>query len=327
MAWKNFQNGYPLYASELNNYLMNQAVVVFASAAERDSVLTSPIEGQVVWLQDTNAFKIYNGTAWTDINDNTDAIQKSLLTTAGDTIYATGSATPARLALGSAGSLLKSNGTSPTWLAAATAGSIIKSTGSDIAYLTPGTNGQILTSSGTDIAWQTPAGGGGMTLLSTTSLSGNVTSITNISQAYKNLYIRVDGVTMSSAGVVETVLRNGSNGVGEMYLTGVRGGSSAAQVINHNTATFPHGYLYKTTGGANSFVLEVANYTNTDGRQHPVRLHGGAETSDGGYLEQNTAGITKGSAGIGGINRVDIGIQTNTGYTFTGGTAYIYGVN
>jgi len=69
MAYKVFQNGFPLNASELNNYLMNQSVMVFATATARDTDLTAPLEGMIVWLQDSNKFVYYNGSgAWTDVN-------------------------------------------------------------------------------------------------------------------------------------------------------------------------------------------------------------------------------------------------------------------
>lgn len=67
MAYKVFQNGFPLNASELNNYLMNQSVMVFASTTARDADLTAPLEGMIVWLQDSNKFVYYTGTAWADV--------------------------------------------------------------------------------------------------------------------------------------------------------------------------------------------------------------------------------------------------------------------
>lgn len=67
MAYKVFQNGFPLNASELNNYLMNQSVMVFASTTARDADLTAPTEGMIVWLQDANKFVYYTGTAWADV--------------------------------------------------------------------------------------------------------------------------------------------------------------------------------------------------------------------------------------------------------------------
>ena len=67
MAYKVFQNGYPLNASELNNYLMNQAVISFATATARDAALTTPVEGQLVWLEDSNKYVYYSGSAWADL--------------------------------------------------------------------------------------------------------------------------------------------------------------------------------------------------------------------------------------------------------------------
>jgi hypothetical protein len=64
MAYKVFSNGSVLNASDLNDYLMNQSVMVFADSAARASALTSPIEGMVTYLQDTNTLEFYNGTAW-----------------------------------------------------------------------------------------------------------------------------------------------------------------------------------------------------------------------------------------------------------------------
>lgn len=67
MAYKVFSNGNTLSGSELNTYLMNQAVISFASATDRDSAITSPIEGQMVWLADANKYVYYSGSAWTDL--------------------------------------------------------------------------------------------------------------------------------------------------------------------------------------------------------------------------------------------------------------------
>jgi hypothetical protein len=67
MAYKVFENGYPLPASDLNNYLMNQAVMVFASSTDRSSSLTAPVEGMLTWLQDSNKYQYYTGSAWADL--------------------------------------------------------------------------------------------------------------------------------------------------------------------------------------------------------------------------------------------------------------------
>jgi hypothetical protein len=69
MAYKVFSNGSVLNASDLNDYLMNQSVMVFSSSAARASALTSPTEGMLTWLQDSNRYQFYSGTAWVDLTD------------------------------------------------------------------------------------------------------------------------------------------------------------------------------------------------------------------------------------------------------------------
>jgi hypothetical protein len=64
VAYKVFTNGSVLNASEINDNLMNQAVMVFSNAAARDAALTSPTEGMTVYLNDVNYLFIYSGTTW-----------------------------------------------------------------------------------------------------------------------------------------------------------------------------------------------------------------------------------------------------------------------
>ncbi len=79
MAYKVFANGFALNASELNTYLMNQSVMVFANASARTSSLT-PTEGMVTYLEDTNALEFYNGTAWSAVGQ--DSVLTNVLITA-----------------------------------------------------------------------------------------------------------------------------------------------------------------------------------------------------------------------------------------------------
>lgn len=67
MAYKVFANGFALNASEINTYLMNQSVMVFASTTARDSALGTPLEGMLVWLEDSNKYVYYTGSAWADL--------------------------------------------------------------------------------------------------------------------------------------------------------------------------------------------------------------------------------------------------------------------
>lgn len=67
MPIKVFQNGYPLPASDLNTYLMEQSVMTFASASARAAAITSPTEGMLTWLDDGNKYQYYNGSSWVDL--------------------------------------------------------------------------------------------------------------------------------------------------------------------------------------------------------------------------------------------------------------------
>jgi hypothetical protein len=69
MAYKVFSNGSVLNASDLNDFLMRQSVMVFSSSTARASAITSPTEGMMTYLEDTNRFQYYTGTAWVDLSD------------------------------------------------------------------------------------------------------------------------------------------------------------------------------------------------------------------------------------------------------------------
>lgn len=53
-----------LASEDVNTYLMQQSVMVFASSAARSSALPVPTEGMVSYLTDTNQLLVWNGTAW-----------------------------------------------------------------------------------------------------------------------------------------------------------------------------------------------------------------------------------------------------------------------
>jgi hypothetical protein len=64
VAYKVFTNGSTLQASELNENLMQQAVATFSNAAARTAAITSPVEGQMTYLEDTNQYASWNGSSW-----------------------------------------------------------------------------------------------------------------------------------------------------------------------------------------------------------------------------------------------------------------------
>jgi len=74
MARKTFLNGYPLPASDLNTYLMDQTVQTFADAAARTAALATPTAGMMSYLADTKQVYTYDGTTW---NAQIDAVNQA----------------------------------------------------------------------------------------------------------------------------------------------------------------------------------------------------------------------------------------------------------
>lgn len=68
MPYKTFVNGFPLNASELNNFVMSQVVSVFVDATARDAAIESPIEGQFSYLTGSNQLTKFNGASWENAN-------------------------------------------------------------------------------------------------------------------------------------------------------------------------------------------------------------------------------------------------------------------
>ena len=63
-GFKVFAVGEVLTAADVNDYLMEQSISIFADSTARDAQITSPIEGMFCYLADTNELQFYNGSAW-----------------------------------------------------------------------------------------------------------------------------------------------------------------------------------------------------------------------------------------------------------------------
>lgn len=64
-GYKLFNTGDVLTAAQVNTYLMEQTVMVFADATARTTALSGVLaEGMVTYLKSTDVLEVYNGSAW-----------------------------------------------------------------------------------------------------------------------------------------------------------------------------------------------------------------------------------------------------------------------
>jgi hypothetical protein len=85
---KVFTAGEVLAAADVNGYLMDQSVMVFANAAARTTAISSPTAGMMTFLVDVAQVNVYDGSAWVEVsgggNVASDAIQPNFNTISAD---------------------------------------------------------------------------------------------------------------------------------------------------------------------------------------------------------------------------------------------------
>ena len=68
-GYKLFSTGEVLTAANVNTYLQQQTIMVFASSAARTSALSGVVsEGMFTYLTDTNATEYYDGSNWVSVS-------------------------------------------------------------------------------------------------------------------------------------------------------------------------------------------------------------------------------------------------------------------
>ena len=70
-GYKQWTTGAVLTSSDMNTYVGDQVCMVFASSSARSSAVSSPTEGMLSYLKDTNAVEAYDGSAWVGFGDVT----------------------------------------------------------------------------------------------------------------------------------------------------------------------------------------------------------------------------------------------------------------
>jgi hypothetical protein len=141
-------------------------------------------------------------------------------------------------------------------------GDLIAATAADTVtrLASSGVNNDVLTvdtSTATGLKWAAPAAGG-MTLLSTTTVSGTTTSITSINQTYKNLYIEIEDLNAAS-NYLPSFRINGSS---TLHYYSRQRSSATASTIGQNVALFVYDNDYEENTD-NFFRLTIFNYAST----------------------------------------------------------------
>ena len=188
------------------------------------------------------------------------------------------------------------------------------------ARLGIGTTGQVLTVAGGVPSWAT-ASAGGMTLLSTTTLSGASTTISSISGSYKSLYAFISGVTISTLGADIWINPNNSNTITTQGgLQNDNGTASFAQPAGASTLRLNQGIPILNTGGVNAWALTINNYASaTTVKTH--NLYAGYRKNGGTDVSYMVAGYINTTSAI-----TSLVFTLGTG-TYNGGTVLLYGVN
>jgi hypothetical protein len=273
LGFKEFTTGDVLTAADANGYLASQVVMVFADAAARTAAITSPQEGMISYLKDTDATQSYSGSAWVTIGAS-----GSPLTTKGD-LY-TYSTTDARLGVGANDTVLTAD-----------------------------------SSTATGLKWAAPASGGGMTLISTTTLTGTTVTLNSFS-GYTDLQL----VIIGAYGNNQIAFRGRFNGdSGSNYYNG---GTFGGTAVLQDRVLLGDGLSSSSTNVnlRNFTVLDIQRYAATHGKTYRVQS---------GYIFWNNTATNYAVSEYGiyssatAITSIDLQLTSGN---FSGGTAYLYGV-
>jgi hypothetical protein len=208
------------------------------------------------------------------------AIPKSTVTTAGDVIYATGSGAVTRLGIGSAGQVLTVNG------------------------------------GGTAPAWAAAASGGGLTLLSTTALTGAAVTVSSISGSYKALKILITGASNATADGKFSLKFNSLTADGYLSV------GEAGVFTNQQNSFYQTVSNVDRTNAVTSWNFDVFNYANTTYPTKPVF----ASTEYFATGAVMKCGIVTGVQYLAGTAISSVTVA-NSGGNFSSGSILIYGVN
>ena len=286
MVYKTFANGFPLPASDLNNFLMNQSVIVFADAAARTTAIPSPVQGMLTYLVDTSAYESWNGSAYVALvedPDLTSLIPKSTVTTAQDLIVADGASSVTRLGVG--------------------------------------TDDQVLTVVSGEVAWADAGGNGGgdpeLTLLASGSIPTGATTATFTGLSGSDLYyFYFLGVTTSDYGNIYAYLNGTTSGIAVSH---VSDNSANGTAVAESSSSYPKIARFQTSPYVGDFAMTLRGGSHT-GSSLFTGVGGDTSSNNGNEQSSFQSLQSKGSSVLSSFSLLVSGAST-----FTAGTYQIYG--
>ena len=304
-GYKLFQTGDVLTAAQVNTYLNEQTVMVFANAAARTSALTSVLaEGMVSYLQDTNAVEVYNGSAWVGVSGAGDVTEVQ----AGTGISVASGTGPIPVVTNTMATTIDAKG------------DLVVGTGADTfaRLAVGGTNGhslQVDSSTATGLKWAA-AGGGSYTLINTggTTLTGSSVTVSSIPGTYKDLYILVTNYDPATDDAIMSFYVNSDNGTKYANATAALAGSfntTSARLVyaQDNGTSNAIGYTFIRGYAENTWkIFDGVSITND-------------KTTPTNFLFSVLYGLTNITAAVSSVTFI------NDSGNFSGGTVYVYGVN
>jgi hypothetical protein len=204
-----------------------------------------------------------------------------------------------------------------------TTGDIIYSSpGSTPVRLGIGSTGNVLTVASGVPSWSAPAGGGGMTLLSTTTLSGSSTSISITPTGYNQIAVFVSGVT------------NGSNGNLFMGINSDTTSGNYVQAFYGTEGTAYYSGANIGVAGVNAIVPGVAGYLGSNSANFAQFVIYDPNGSTRKVINASSAFFSNSSLNAASNTTCNfvttsalssIQLKTTVG-SFTAGTCLVYGV-
>ena len=159
--------------------------------------------------------------------------------------------------------------------------------------------------------------GGGMTLLSTTTLSGASVTISSINQTYKSLEIWLYGMTNATTGGSIRIAPNGSTNLARATGTAITDTNSLrGMAATYITSTFS----LKHTDSNNFARIVISNYASTANHKGLQATYQFLSNADYACTEDYGGGLLTNSA-------ITSLVISNSGGNLSTGTAKVFGIS